>query len=82
MKAIRAVSILRKNGFNCTIKQILTSNKIIDLCQNIVEDTSEFEDDITPYGSVIDTPIIKLFKNIKCNIQDILIRFGQKLKKI
>lgn len=62
MKAIRAVSILRKNGFNCTIKQILTSNKIIDLCQNIVEDTSEFEDDITPYGSVIDTPIIKLFK--------------------
>lgn len=62
MKAIRAMSILRKNGFNCTIKQILTSNKIIDLCQNINEDTSEFEDGITPYGSIIDTPIIKLFK--------------------
>lgn len=68
MKAIRAVSFLRKNGFNCTTKQILTSGKIIDLCQNIVEDTLEFEDSVTPYGSVIDTPIMKLFKKyqMKC----------------
>lgn len=62
MKAIRALSELRKSGFNCSIKQILTSKNIYELCQMVNKEFNEFEDNVSKFGMVKDTPIMKLFK--------------------